>query len=51
MTDKEFRPGTPVVPQPADDRFTRVERIVRWVFWIGLSAVILWFFVDLLVKH
>jgi hypothetical protein len=51
MTDREDGPDAPASLQPADDRFTRVEKIVRWAFWIGLAAAIVWVFADLMIKH
>ena len=51
MTDKQPAENPPAPIQAADDRFGRIERIVRWAFWIGLAAVIAWFFIDVLIKH
>ncbi len=51
MTDKEVIPGNPISPKPADNRFDRVERIVRWAFWIAVAGAIAWVFVDLLIQH
>jgi hypothetical protein len=50
MKDKEAGPTVPAVPTPADTT-TRAEKIVRWAVWIGLAAVIVWVFADVMIKH
>ena len=49
MTDREIQPGDTVSPKPADDRFTRVEKVIRWVFWIGMAGATVWVFASLLI--
>ena len=51
MTDNQSGPDLPGPVSPADERFARIEGVVRWVFWIGLAVVIAWVFIDLLIKH
>jgi hypothetical protein len=50
MTDKETGPTAPAVPTPATNA-ARAEKIVRWAVWIGLAAVIVWIFADVVIKH
>ncbi len=51
MANKEMEPDAPASPRPAGDRFSHIEKFVRWAFWIAIAGAIAWVFVDLLIQH
>ena len=51
MTDNKVESGDSVSPKSVDDRFARIEKVVRWAFWILVAGTIVWVFADLLIHH
>ena len=51
MTDKQAGAPEPARTEPANDRSAQTEKFVRWIVWIGLAAVLIWFFADLMIRQ